>query len=830
MKGITIIIVFITGAGSMIAQNPPLYDLSSQFDSVNTEQERYNDLYQYAQILEDPSGEWSYEDVVRRSDQFGPNTTRTDRDLEKVFWAKLLLRDPEGEKRLFSAGYPFDDYALVDIYYNKGDSLIHQQAGAQRLAAEKTIRRSGSYFWVEVPKDIMVTVYLRLDNAAWKSDFWRRNPVSVYHIDPASVPDLSGAYVLLDFPEDRVAVNTWEPTHLAGFPGEYPIPDLWLTEPPKIISLGRHFEFFPDPECRFTLEEVQTTWDQQAYFRGYQWPELDYNRCHWARLVVVNPKPFAQSRTFAYRRYPWQEIKYFLPDSTGKYQQFTAFPNDHQMEAFSFTIPPLDTLTLFVRYPEIPYGFHGSGAMVDIPPEDLRKQQFLVKYKYFLYGGMTFLLLYCFLQLIVSRDQLFFYYFLSLVGSFTFLLIMLEDGELFGFTQIFYLQLPNPGRSVFTALAGTFGNIGILNYTGIVLQLDRTFPIYERIRKYIIWVTLILGLILIVFEIWFWQTLSFEANGIHQFLHTLIYNIYALIAGFILLIGISAVVKKVPLSRNFLIALLPFGLGVFSMFELFLFISPLVRYFLLIAGMVLPTMLFGIIAAGRSNLLKLEKAQASQQKTQLENQLLQIESKALRAQMNPHFIFNCLNSIKSLIQDKANKQAVHYLTLFSKFIRQVLNHSEEKQISLEEELEMSRLYIEMEKLRFEKSFTYKVEVDPTVDTSFFRVPPMILQPFLENAIWHGLMHKEGERAIRLEIRPEGEGVKCIVEDNGIGREQAATLNLSRQYQHRSFGTRLILDRLKVNKELFNSNFMINIIDKMTNGQAAGTRVELSLGG
>ena len=136
----------------------------------------------------------------------------------------------------------------------------------------------------------------------------------------------------------------------------------------------------------------------------------------------------------------------------------------------------------------------------------------------------------------------------------------------------------------------------------------------------------------------------------------------------------------------------------------------------------------------------------------------------------------------------------------------------------------------MEKLRFEKSFTFRLDVDPAVDTSFFRVPPMILQPFLENAIWHGLMHKDGEREIKLEIKPEGDGIKCIVEDNGIGREQAATLNLSRQHQHRSFGTRLILDRLKVNKELFNSHFVVNIIDKMTNGRAAGTRVELSLGG
>jgi sensor histidine kinase YesM len=244
--------------------------------------------------------------------------------------------------------------------------------------------------------------------------------------------------------------------------------------------------------------------------------------------------------------------------------------------------------------------------------------------------------------------------------------------------------------------------------------------------------------------------------------------------------------------------------------------------------MLLTLMLFGVLVASKNSLLKQEEHKAAQQKVILENELLQIESKALRAQMNPHFIFNCLNSIKSLIQEEANKKAIHYLTLFSKFIRNVLHYSEEKQITLEEELQLSKTYLEMEKLRFEKSFSYSLQIAPNVDTSFIKVPPMILQPFLENAIWHGLLHKDGERELKLTVQGEEDSIVCIIEDNGIGREQAKVLQLSTQKQHRSFGTQLTQDRLQVNNRLFNSQYLVNIIDKMIQGKAAGTRVELHL--
>ena len=103
---------------------------------------------------------------------------------------------------------------------------------------------------------------------------------------------------------------------------------------------------------------------------------------------------------------------------------------------------------------------------------------------------------------------------------------------------------------------------------------------------------------------------------------------------------------------------------------------------------------------------------------------------------------------------------------------------------------------------------------------------MILQPFLENAIWHGLMHKDGDRQLNLMVEGKEETVICIIEDNGIGREQAKVLQVNTTKQHRSFGTQLTQDRLQVNNRLFNSQYLVNIIDKMKQGRATGTRVEL----
>ena len=201
-----------------------------------------------------------------------------------------------------------------------------------------------------------------------------------------------------------------------------------------------------------------------------------------------------------------------------------------------------------------------------------------------------------------------------------------------------------------------------------------------------------------------------------------------------------------------------------------------------------------------------------------------LESKALRSQMNPHFIFNALNSIKSLIQDKQDDSAIDYLTKFSLFVRQVLSYSEEKLITLEQEVEMCRLYLEMEQLRFSKSLEYQITIDPAVDLSFIKVPPMILQPFLENAIWHGLMHKDGDRKLELNIKGNGDIIECIVDDNGIGRKLSAKIKNEASTKYQSFGTRITRERLEKYQELTQNQVHLDISDKMNGTNSTGTQV------
>lgn len=210
----------------------------------------------------------------------------------------------------------------------------------------------------------------------------------------------------------------------------------------------------------------------------------------------------------------------------------------------------------------------------------------------------------------------------------------------------------------------------------------------------------------------------------------------------------------------------------------------------------------------------------------METTLNELESKVLKSQMNPHFIFNSLNSIKSLIQDNSDEKAIHYLTEFSKFVKNVLSYADEQQISLDEEINISKHYLEMEKLRFEQSFKFDVKIEQGVDIDIICVPPLILQPFLENAIWHGLLHKEGQRTLKLEVKKRGDKTLCIIEDNGIGREEAKLVQSKQEKTRKSFGTQLILDRLHISQEMTKNKFDVKIIDKKDNGKGTGTRVEL----
>jgi anti-sigma regulatory factor (Ser/Thr protein kinase) len=160
-------------------------------------------------------------------------------------------------------------------------------------------------------------------------------------------------------------------------------------------------------------------------------------------------------------------------------------------------------------------------------------------------------------------------------------------------------------------------------------------------------------------------------------------------------------------------------------------------------------------------------------KASIREQLQELELKALRSQMNPHFIYNALNSIQALVVDNKPHEASIYIGKFGRLLRKVLDHSEQNIITLEEELEALELYIQLEQLRLNVSLQYRIIVDPAIAVSEEWLPPLILQPFAENALWHGLSRKQGERKLEVRVDLKDEWLTVRIVDNGIGRVQAA---------------------------------------------------------
>lgn len=218
-------------------------------------------------------------------------------------------------------------------------------------------------------------------------------------------------------------------------------------------------------------------------------------------------------------------------------------------------------------------------------------------------------------------------------------------------------------------------------------------------------------------------------------------------------------------------------------------------------------------------------------KAAMQLQLMELKEQALRSQMNPHFIFNSLNAIQELVVTENYTAGYEYLSKFSKLMRMVLNLSEKNLIPLSSEIEMCQLYLELESLRFKKSFRYHLECDEQMDTDNILFPTLLLQPFLENAIWHGLMQKQGEKQVFVSFEEKEDTLTCTIFDNGIGREKAAAIKASKigSAYVESKAIQLAQQRIHTLKAAGLGNGNITIIDcKDDAGNAAGTKVYISI--
>lgn len=225
-----------------------------------------------------------------------------------------------------------------------------------------------------------------------------------------------------------------------------------------------------------------------------------------------------------------------------------------------------------------------------------------------------------------------------------------------------------------------------------------------------------------------------------------------------------------------------------------------------------------------------EKIRAESVLMNTRQKMAEAEMQALRAQMNPHFIFNCLNSINRYIVKSDQATASLYLTRFARLIRLILDNSNSRSITLASELEALKLYIEMESIRFERKFTCDITVAEEVYPESVYVPPLIIQPYVENAIWHGLLHKSTEGYLSVHVSRKGNDLlQCIIADNGVGRERAKALKSKMVASRKSLGMQLTENRLVLLSRQMGFNASVSIEDmKDERGEALGTKVTLNI--
>lgn len=238
--------------------------------------------------------------------------------------------------------------------------------------------------------------------------------------------------------------------------------------------------------------------------------------------------------------------------------------------------------------------------------------------------------------------------------------------------------------------------------------------------------------------------------------------------------------------------------------------------------------LLAMSVSGLMGFLTLYRIRHIEAQNQMELALLRSQLSALSAQLNPHFLFNAMNSIHNYIRKNDKEQSSEYLLRFSKLLRQILQNAREPLISISQELDLVDKYLQVEQIRFKERMTYKIEVDEVINTEDWKIPSQLIQPYVENAIWHGLLHKDVAGYVHIKLHLNGADLICEVEDDGIGREASMAFK-EQNNQHESFGMRLGNERLSLVRAFYKRPVAVNVIDlKDENGTATGTKVIITL--
>lgn len=241
------------------------------------------------------------------------------------------------------------------------------------------------------------------------------------------------------------------------------------------------------------------------------------------------------------------------------------------------------------------------------------------------------------------------------------------------------------------------------------------------------------------------------------------------------------------------------------------------------AGFIFLTMLIGFL------LFRGSKLKDKRRLSEMNRKISELTQANLRQQMNPHFIFNTLNSIQYYMYQHDKLATNNYLTKFSSLMRKVLDNSQHTSVPLSDELSALNLYLELESIRFKDKFDFRITIDDEIDPIMHKVPTMLIQPYVENSISHGLIPKEGKGFVSIDLKLNSNCILCTIEDNGIGREASMERNIKKEGNHNSLGTRISRSRLDLVNELYGTSLQTVYSDlKDGEGRPAGTRVEIHI--
>jgi ligand-binding sensor domain-containing protein len=247
-------------------------------------------------------------------------------------------------------------------------------------------------------------------------------------------------------------------------------------------------------------------------------------------------------------------------------------------------------------------------------------------------------------------------------------------------------------------------------------------------------------------------------------------------------------------------------------------------WFYLLYLILAATILYGLFRWRTRSIRKEEAVKALFNK-----QMAEMEMKALRSQMNPHFLFNSLNSINRYILENDTDNASEYLSMFSKLMRMILDNAQQSFLTLDQEIAMLDMYLRLEHMRFGNKFDYSLTIDKDINTMELQLPSLLLQPYVENALWHGLLHKEGKGLLRINFGHDDDEILITIEDNGIGRKRAAEIRKNRLDRHLSKGLILIEERLKLLAQEKKARIRVAVHDLLdSQGDAGGTRIEIRM--